>query len=195
MAKATRTKASRRASANAVARAADRAEARSDGKPMPEAVPAPLDPPSAKAAEIVEAVKRGRPSKYRAEFAKQAKKLCELGATDYDLAEFFGVDTTTIWRWRSEHKAFCDALTVGKGEPDDRVERSLYQRAVGYSFNSTKFHAVNGEVTQTPCVEHVPPDPAAAKMWLTNRRGDEWRSKQELSISTLTHEEALEQLE
>jgi hypothetical protein len=74
---------------------------------------------------------RGRPRKYRAEFAKQARKLCELGATDRDLAEFFDVTTVTIWRWRSQHREFCNALKVGKGAPDDRVEFSLYQRAVG----------------------------------------------------------------
>jgi hypothetical protein len=32
---------------------------------------------------------RGRPSLYRDEFAEQARKLCLLGATDRDLAEFF----------------------------------------------------------------------------------------------------------
>jgi hypothetical protein len=26
-------------------------------------------------------------------------------------------------------------------------------------------------------VEHVPPDPGAAKLWLTNRRSEEWREK------------------
>jgi len=31
----------------------------------------------------------GRPPKYKSEFAAQAQKLCLLGATDKDLAEFF----------------------------------------------------------------------------------------------------------
>ena len=41
----------------------------------------------------------GRPKKYDPEFAKQASKLCELGATDYELAKFFGVSTLTVQRW------------------------------------------------------------------------------------------------
>jgi hypothetical protein len=120
---------------------------------------------------------RGRPPKYRAEFAKQAGKLCELGATDRDLAEFFGVTTVTIWRWRSQHREFCNALKVGKGAPDDRVERSLYQRAVGYSYNSVKVMQHNGVPVYAEFIEHVPPDPGAAKLWLTNRRSEEWREK------------------
>jgi hypothetical protein len=43
--------------------------------------------------------KGGRPSSFRGEFVAQAKKLCKLGATDLDLAEFFDVDVSTIWRW------------------------------------------------------------------------------------------------
>ena len=48
---------------------------------------------------------------------------------------------------------------AGNEEADARVERSLYQRAVGYSFNSEKILCnKNGEVTRVPIVEHVPPD-------------------------------------
>lgn len=33
----------------------------------------------------------GRPSKYKPEYAGQAKKLCMLGQTDAEMASFFGV--------------------------------------------------------------------------------------------------------
>jgi hypothetical protein len=165
--------------------AADRAAARSAGKDPLAAVPdkpaSPLEPPEvARAAAPTTSGKPAhRPPKYKAEFAKQAKKLCSLGATDQDLADFFEVNTTTIWRWRSVHKDFCNALKVGKGAPDDRVERSLYQRAVGYSFQAVKIHCPMGTPVITEYVEHVPPDPGAAKLWLTNRRPEEWREKTE----------------
>jgi hypothetical protein len=35
----------------------------------------------------------------------------------------------------------------------------------------------NGEPVYAECVEHVPLDPGAAKIWLTNRRPEEWRDK------------------
>lgn len=118
-----------------------------------------------------------RPTAYKAEYAAQAKKLCQLGATDYELAEFFGVTTRTIYRWQITHKAFCQALRAGKQELDERVKRSLYQRAVGYTFESEKVFNHQGEVVRAEIVEHVPPDPGAAKLWLTNRQPDEWREK------------------
>lgn len=126
---------------------------------------------------------RGRPSSYRDEFAKQAERLCELGATDMELADFFEVDIRTIYRWKHEHGDFCQAVKVGKDALDNRVERSLYQRAVGYSFNSEKIFHFQGHITRADCVEHVAPDPGAALNWLKNRRPEAWREKQEIDIS------------
>jgi hypothetical protein len=61
-------------------------------------------------------------------------------------------------------------------ESDARVERSLYNRAVGYSFNSEKiFCNKDGEVTRVPIVEHVPPDVTAQIFWLKNRDPARWR--------------------
>lgn len=124
----------------------------------------------------------GRPTDYRGEFAEQAQKLCELGATDLELAEFFDVDVRTVYRWKHEHDEFCQALIVGKEALDTRVERSLYQRAVGYSFNSEKLFHYQGGVTRADTIEHVPPDPGAALLWLKNRQPDKWRDKTETDV-------------
>jgi hypothetical protein len=57
-----------------------------------------------------------------------------------------------------------------------RVVRSLYSRAVGYSFNSEKiFCNKDGEVTRVPIVEYVPPDVTAQIFWLKNRDPARWR--------------------
>lgn len=66
---------------------------------------------------------------------------------------------------------------MGKDLPDDRVERSLYQRAIGYTFDAEKVFCSNGRIARAAVVEHVPPDIGAAKLWLTNRRPDKWRDK------------------
>ncbi len=122
---------------------------------------------------------RGRPTEYKAEYAEQAAKLCALGATDYELADFFGVDTRTIYRWKNVHEDFCQALIAGKENADARVERALYNRAVGYTFESEKVFQFQGEIIRADTVEHVAADPSAAKLWLTNRRPADWRDKQE----------------
>ena len=126
----------------------------------------------------------GRPTAFKPEFADQARKLCELGATDTELADFFRVDVRSIYRWRNTHADFCEAIKVGKEAADERVERALYQRAVGYSLEGEKVFQYQGEVIRAPIVEHVPADPGAAMNWLKNRRGDTWRDKQQIEHST-----------
>jgi len=119
----------------------------------------------------------GRPSKFKPEFVEQARKLAALGATDREVAEFFDVDERTLYRWKHEHEAFCQALKVGKDTADQRVEQALYRRAIGYTQDDTHFSSYEGVVTQTPYVKQVPPDTTAAIFWLKNRKPDEWRDK------------------
>lgn len=121
----------------------------------------------------------GAPSSYKPEFAEQAQKLCELGATDIEIADFFEIHVSCLYRWKSRYPAFSEALKSGKETADDRVERSLYHRANGYSFDSVKIMVVKGEVQSVPYREHVPPDTTAAIFWLKNRRREQWRDKQD----------------
>jgi hypothetical protein len=78
--------------------------------------------------------------------------------------------------------ATCQTRIVGKEASDDRVERSLYQLAIGW----------NGQ----------PPNTTAAIFWLKNRRPDRWRDVQQLqndvgvyliSDHPLTEQEWIEQ--
>lgn len=129
--------------------------------------------------------KRGRPSVYKPDYATQAEKLCALGATDQELAEFFSVDVRTVQRWRLQHEDFCRAVKSGKEASDERVERSLYQRAIGYDVTEQQAIKVRvgtnqEEVRVVEVTRHVPPDTTAAIFWLKNRRPQAWRDKQEI---------------
>jgi hypothetical protein len=119
----------------------------------------------------------GRPSKYQADFAKQAQKLSELGATDQEVADFFGIEVRTLYRWKHDHDEFCQALKAGKTVADDRVERSLYQRAIGYEQEEVKIFMPSGaeKPVYAPYRAKVSPDVTAAIFWLKNRRAEEWR--------------------
>ena len=80
------------------------------------------------------------------------------------------------------------ALKSGKQEADERVILSLYKRATGFEHDSVKiFCSKDGDVTQVPFREYVPPDTTAAIFWLKNRRKDEWRDKSEVDVK-LTEE-------
>src|SRR6185312_10687690 len=116
-----------------------------------------------------------RSSTFKPEYSEQAKKLCVLGATDVEIADFFGVAPSTLYVWKNTYPEFSEALKSGKDEADERVERSLYHKAIGYSFDSEKVFMFKGEIIRTPFREHVPPSDTACIFWLKNRRQNEWR--------------------
>ena len=121
----------------------------------------------------------GRPSKFKPEFVAQAEKLCKLGATDIEMADFFAVDVRTLYRWKGENAKFCQALKAGKEEADDRVERSLFARANGYEHEEVDIRVVANAIVQTPIRKYYPPDTTAAIFWLKNRKPKDWRDKME----------------
>lgn len=121
----------------------------------------------------------GRPSSYSDEYAHQAEKLCLLGATDQEIADFFEVSVRTIYRWKADHPEFCQALKAGKEKADERVERSLFQRAVGYEQDEVKIFMPAGadKPVYAPYRAKIAPDTTAAIFWLKNRRKDQWRDR------------------
>lgn len=124
----------------------------------------------------------GRPSAFKAEYIEQAKKLCEMGATDVEMADFFGVAVSTFYLWKNKQPQFSEALKAGKSAADERVERSLYHKAIGYTFESEKVFQFQGQIIRAPVREHVPPDTTAMIFWLKNRRAEDWREKTEQVI-------------
>ena len=124
-----------------------------------------------------------RPSSFKPEYIEQAKKLCRLGATDADLADFFQVTFQTINNWKVANPEFFESLKLAKGEADQRVEQSLFNRAMGYSCNEDDIRVVNNEIVITPTIKHYPPDTTAMIFWLKNRKPAEWRDKQEIEHS------------
>jgi hypothetical protein len=120
-------------------------------------------------------------SQFNPKFIRRAELACRAGFTDAELAELFDVSLSAIQKWKRQREDFRNALKVGKAEANNRVERSLYERANGYSYNAVKiFCDKNGNVTKVPYVEHVPPDTTAAIFWLKNRAPQHWRDNQQL---------------
>lgn len=126
----------------------------------------------------------GRPSSYKPEYANQALKLCRLGATDKELADFFGVSEQTVNTWKQEHPAFLESLKDGKGLADAEVADKLFKRATGYEHSAVKISATpDGREHITEYTEKYPPDTTAAIFWLKNRRPDLWRDKTEQKLT------------
>lgn len=130
----------------------------------------------------------GRPSAFTEEHVEQAAKLCALGATDDEMADFFGIHRATLYRWKIEYPAFCDAIKTAKEIADERVERSLYQKATGYDITEEqaiklKVEQHKEEVEVVEVRKHVPADTTAAIFWMKNRRSDRWRDKHEVDVN------------
>ncbi len=100
----------------------------------------------------------GRPTEYKKEYNDQAMKMCLLGATDIELAEFFEVSETTLNNWKRQHPKFLVSIKEGKEVADSKVAESLYNQAK------------EGNTT-------------AQIFWLKNRRKKHWRDKQEHELS------------
>jgi len=125
----------------------------------------------------------GRPTAYKEEYNEQVFKLCLLGATDADIANFFEVTETTINNWKIDYPTFFESIKRGKERADATVAESLYKRANGYEHPDVDIKMYEGEIIQTPLVKHYPPDTTAAIFWLKNRKSAHWRDKQEIEHS------------
>lgn len=131
----------------------------------------------------------GRPTSFRIEYIAQAEFLCRLGATDVELAEFFDVNQRTINRWKVTHPEFAEAIRHGKDPADDRVEHSLYHKALGteveelqaIKLKRTDYDEKGRKTREEEYVEVVPvkrvipADTTACIFWLKNRRQKQWR--------------------
>lgn len=131
----------------------------------------------------------GRPTKYKEEYNEQAEKLCKLGATDQELADFFEVDVSTINNWKIDFPLFFESIKKGKILADSNVAERLYQRALGFEHDSEEIKVVSdgnnlgSHIERVPIKKIYPPDPTAAIFWLKNRQPEKWRDKQEVQHS------------
>ena len=122
----------------------------------------------------------GRPSPYKPDFARIAQRLCRNGATDLEVADILGISVRTFYRWCLLHDEFTAAVRTGKDAADDRVERALYQRAVGYDYRAEKIVTPKGGgPVVMPYMMHVPADVRAAMHWLAIRRPKPWARQPE----------------
>ncbi len=119
--------------------------------------------------------KNGRPTAFRPEYVALAEQYCKGGMTDLEVADMFGVSVVTIWSWKNRFPDFLNAFKAGKAAADDRVERSLFHRATGYTFEAEEVFQYQGEIVRAKVRKHVPPDTASMIFWLKNRRKEEWR--------------------
>ena len=126
----------------------------------------------------------GRPSLYRGdETDRQIYKLCLLGATDSEIADFIGIQESTLNNWKKMYPSFMESLKKGKSVADGNVASKLYIRAIGYEFDETTIEQCPARKTtkHKTTTKHIPASETAAIFWLKNRRPDLWRDRREIT--------------
>jgi len=128
----------------------------------------------------------GRKTLFKEQYIDQARKLCLKGFIDEEIADFFGIAVSTLNLWKGKHPRFMESLKDGKRFSDAEVEKSLYDRALGFEYEEVKEEAENGSITKVTTTKkrHLG-DTTAQIFWLKNRQPDKWREKshQEIDLS------------
>lgn len=129
----------------------------------------------------------GRPTVYKDDYNLQVEKLCRLGATDKEIADFLNIVESTLNEWKLNYPDFSESIKRGKIEADANVADRLYQRAMGFEHDSEEIKVVSIGQGEGSSIERVqirkiyPPDATAAIFWLKNRRPKEWRDRKEVA--------------
>jgi hypothetical protein len=135
----------------------------------------------------------GRPSEQLNVNLKDVERYCDAGLTDSQLATVLNIGLSTLYTWKNENHAmywpeFVEAIKRGKELSDDRVERSLWERANGYEHEDEEIKVVSdgqgkgSSIERVPVIKHYPPDPLSMIFWLKNRRPEKWRDKRDIGI-------------
>jgi len=126
--------------------------------------------------------KVGRPTKFDSIDIELVKKLYENGLTDQQVAGILGINKDTIYEWKKKHPDFSDSIKGWKEFADEKVERSLFERATGYSHPDVHITNYQGSIKETDIIKVYPPDPTSMIFWLKNRKPEQWRDRQEHSF-------------
>lgn len=139
---------------------------------------------------------KGRPTKYKPEYAIQAEKLCKKGFIDREIADFFGIAESTLNLWKHANPDFMESLKKGKSYCDDAVVDSLYKRAIGSEYTEEKIETKEGEPEKTTRTKRIIlGDTTAQIFWLKNRQPEEWREKSTSDVNLKVEKPLSELLE
>ena len=108
--------------------------------------------------------------------------LYSLGKTDEQVAKVLGLNRKTFTNMLEANGITTAIKKNAKEEADNKVEKSLFERACGYEHDSEEIfcNTKTGEVTRVPVKKKYAPDPVSCIFWLKNRKPKEWREKMEV---------------
>jgi len=120
------------------------------------------------------------------------------GLIEKQIAHNMGVAYATLREWKKTFPAIMEALRKGKEVVDREVENALYKSAMGFTqkvkkpvrIRDVEFDPRTGrkirEVEKWVQVEeevYIAPQVTAQIFWLKNRKPDQWREKNDLTLT------------
>lgn len=106
------------------------------------------------------------------------------GLIDKQIAHNMGVSWTTLKSWKNKFPELAEALQKSKEVVDREVENALFKRALGYWVTETKTTTyADGTEKVEEIRKHIAPDTTAQIFWLKNRKPDQWREKNDLTLT------------
>lgn len=128
--------------------------------------------------------KRGPVSTYNADVhCNMAIVAGQAGMTDQEFADVIGISRAVLHEWRKNFPEFKKAFNGGKKYSDEKVVKSLYERAMGYEYQETEISDGPKGVTTKQQNKQMAPDVTAQIFWLKNRRPEEWRDRHDLNVT------------
>ena len=106
------------------------------------------------------------------------------GLIDKQIAHNMGVAWSTLKTWKNRFPELAEAISKSKEVVDREVENALFKRAMGYWVTETETTTFSDGTTKTTEKRrHIVPDTTAQIFWLKNRKPDEWREKNDLTLT------------
>ena len=131
--------------------------------------------------------KVGAPSKKDTIPKEQLEKLFKAGWTDKQVSDFYGITEVTFNNWKKKDPKFFKSVKDWKIEADNKIERSLFERAHGYTCPDTKAQWVSDKDGSrweyAEMRKHYAPDPTSMIFWLKNRQPEKWRDKHDHNLT------------
>lgn len=126
--------------------------------------------------------KRGRanrPTYYKDLDLEKIKMLVTRGFTQAEIAFILGISGGLIKRMAAKNPEFRELLDEWREVANGRVERSLYENAIGYVHPETKvfYDSKTGQIVEHKIEKYYPPNVTAGKLWLMNKKPHKWKER------------------
>ena len=139
-------------------------------------MPAPRKAPK-KGARSNQRFLKDRRTRFKPEFIPIAKKMVRAGWTDFRIAEYFDISTSTLSNWKVKEPKLARAMFRAEALLVKQTEASMWERANGYSHDAEEIGYYRGKPIRVKTTKIYPPDVGAGKMMLSAHVPNKYRER------------------